>query len=341
MAIGILDGNSQQLTLQSSLVATGTSADVFTFQNPPTGLTWTGTLSVAPALVSLSTPATALFTATIGSSNWGEWGGNSVYGPVQCNSSQQLVVACSGLTPGVPYICTWVGSSDPSNKVQPIYPAANSTALTASIQAVPPGQIATFPAMASLSQTITVPAGTRTLIIQDLIGGALSATPILDVKGSQSLLTYYDAPFYLGAVGDSYTAIVPVNPAVDSSYIVQVYGGTETHTVTISGDTTQYDESVFYNDTINVTSTAAVGTTTLVTGPARLLTAQVEAAAAGVNSARLRIGTQIILTADSTAASSATTEAISFPPNVIVPAGATADAVIVGSGIVSATWAYP
>ena len=160
------------------------------------------------------------------------------------------------------------------------------------------------------------------------------------MTGTQSLLTYYDAPFYLGAVGDSYTAIVPVNPAVDSSYLVQVFGGTETHTVTISGDAELYDESVFYNGTVQEVHTSVVATSqTLVAGPVRILAAAV-AVANAASTALLIIDGATALRVDASS-SETNTATLSFPPKVIVPAATVVQYTITGGGHVSLTYAYP
>ena len=349
MAIGILDGQSQQLTLQASLIATGTATDVFTFQNPPTGLTWTGTLSVAPANVALSTPAGALFTTSIGSTNWGEWGGNSVYGPVQCNSSQQLVIACSGLTAGVAYIATWVGSSDPSNKVQPIYPAANSTALTSTTYQAPPGVI--LPAAAYTASggnvTLTVPitASVRTLLLFISSNpGALGCTGVV-VTGLQSGMVYYNQPPYLpGNIGTapSYTVVVPVAPALDTSVRVSFTFTTAAWqgTLGVSGDTAEYPESLFYNGTLQEFHTATVATTALcLNGPFRILTASCGVANAAQTAVLLLDGVAALRVDSNT--TETLTASLAFPPNTIVPAGANALYTIVGGGYVSFTYAYP
>jgi hypothetical protein len=125
-----LGPGSQQLN-QSKTVVTSASGSTatFTFQSPPAGMTWTGTLWCANA------PTGAVFIATIGAQSWGEWGGNSVYGPVQAfgTGSQQLVVTATGLASSTSYTLNWVGSSDNESLVGPVFPDANSTALTAAI----------------------------------------------------------------------------------------------------------------------------------------------------------------------------------------------------------------
>lgn len=123
---------TQQLNETASAKSDANGNAVFTFESPPSGKTWTGTLTCAGA------PVTAIFLATIGATSWGDWAGNSVAGPVQCfgSGAQQLVVTATGLTPATSYALVWAGSSDDTASVQPIFPDANSSAVAASIAGV-------------------------------------------------------------------------------------------------------------------------------------------------------------------------------------------------------------
>ena len=123
----------------------------FTFPNTPQGYTWTGTLSCASANTG------TVFYATVGGTPWGEWGGNSVFGPVQAQSMQQLVVTATGLTQGSVYTLNWVGSSDPIGTVAAIWPDSNSTALTAQISGTVPisGSVTTTGSVTTLPGSIT------------------------------------------------------------------------------------------------------------------------------------------------------------------------------------------
>jgi hypothetical protein len=118
-----LSPSTQQLNQSVSAVSDVNGKATFTFQNPPQGLTWTGTLTCGGA------PNTAVFTANIGATDWGDWAGDSVYGPVQAQSMQQLVVTVVNLTPSTTYDLEWNGSSDPSALVQPVWPDSNISAL--------------------------------------------------------------------------------------------------------------------------------------------------------------------------------------------------------------------
>ena len=125
---------SQILSRTQSFNTNASGAATITFPNPPAGFTWTGTLSCALASTG------SVFLATVGGVSWGEWGGNSVYGPVQVlgNGGQQLVVTVTGLAASTNYVLQWNGSSDPSYLVAAVWPDSNSTALTAQISGTVP-----------------------------------------------------------------------------------------------------------------------------------------------------------------------------------------------------------
>lgn len=101
----------------------------FTFPSPPAGTSWTGTLSCAGA------PVSAVFTAAVGATSWGSWGGSSVFGPIQVfgQGSEVLTVTATGLVAGTTYEVFLLGSSDTSVNVAPVWPDTNASALTASI----------------------------------------------------------------------------------------------------------------------------------------------------------------------------------------------------------------
>ena len=337
MTIGLLSGGSQQLSKTTSVQGTGTD-DSFTFEFPPTGLIWTGTLSCPTA------PPGSIFQAVIGGTSWGEWGGNSVFGPVQALSAQQLVVTAQGLTAGVTYVLTWIGSSDPTNVVQPIYPSANSTALTALTSGIPPGLIygpEPLVSVAGFSGFANIPLASfvRTLSVVVTSNG-LTAYDVTNVKvyGDQSGLTYYDQPPYLRTIsGIGHLCVMPIASSIDTSVsVVFAFAAGSPHDVYFSlyGDNSTYDESLFYNGVPQRSSSAA--SVTLTTGPCRILSAFVEVTAA--QSCVITVGGLNLLRADGGAAPG--TYAITFPQPYIVPLGviiATSGA-SVQSGI---TYAYP
>ena len=120
--------------LSQTLAATSNASGVasWTFPSPPNGFTWTGTLTCASA------PIGAVFLATVGGVSWGDWGANSVYGPVQVlgAGSQQLVVTATNLTANTTYTLQWNGSSDPSDLVAAVWPDVNTSGLQATIAGI-------------------------------------------------------------------------------------------------------------------------------------------------------------------------------------------------------------
>ena len=261
---------TQQLTLSTSAVASATGTATFTFQSPPQGVTWTGTLTCA------GSPATSIFLAVIGATSWGDWAGASVYGPVQAFGMEQLIVTATGLTSGVSYDLEWTGSSDASTQVQPIFPDPVSSAQT--VQFAQGTQLFSG---ASLSQTggvislppITLPSNIRTLIVTTLDNSGFHIPSYVSVASLDGTRFYYEQPPYLYSFPGTASSCVicPVNTVLDPAVIIQFFVPlvADTYTIKVFGDTAQYDESVFYNGP--VTTVSASGPGTIVYGPCRLL----------------------------------------------------------------------
>lgn len=135
---GPLSSQSQLLSQTQAFTTNASGAATISFPSPPQGFTWTGTLNCATATTG------AVFLASVGAVSWGEWGGNSVYGPIQVlgAGSQQLFVTVTGLAANTSYVLQWNGSSDPSESVAAVWPDANSTALTAQISGTVPVSVA-------------------------------------------------------------------------------------------------------------------------------------------------------------------------------------------------------
>jgi hypothetical protein len=268
-----------------------------------------------------------------------------VYGPVQAvgAGSQQLKITASGLLPGQSYVLTWIGSSDPSHVVQPLYPTANSTALTASTVLPPPGLFygpVTGAGGGGFLANITPPAGTRTIVLQVNASGTGITPPSVSVRGNTSGIYYYDQQPYLGNIfsSNSWTMVIPIVTAIDSLFNV-VVGAVPAvgFTVNAYADSNIYDESVFYNGPTSSTTLTVSGT--LVTGPARLLTLNIDTGPS--QSGEVLIAGTTVLRVDTTATVNST-PTLTFPANTLIPSGTNVTfAVGAGTPIASASWAYP
>ena len=330
---------------QSQLVANGTADGngnvTITFPQVNVGATFSGTLSVPASELNVN------WTVEVNGTPVAAITGASGYGTVQITTSDVLVITASNATPGEQYQAVLRGvlhfAGAPSLIPTPTTVAVNQVA------AAPPGQIATFPATGSGSafseSTGTIADNVRTLIVQDKVTGVPFAPgflPNLEVTGDDSGLIYWDQPFYLANTGGAIlTANVRINPAIDSSYTVAIAAvAGDTHTVTISGDSEAFDDSGFYNGTVQEVHTAVVATSqTLVAGPVRILAAAVAVANAAATAILIIDGaTALRVDASSSETNTAT---LSFPPKVIVPAATVVQYTITGGGHVSLTYAYP
>ena len=194
-----------------------------------------------------------------------------------------------------------------------------------------------------------MPPTIRTLIVKFVwqIPTTQLVIPDIKIQGAYSLILYYKAPPYLysfivsgpntivtGAV------IVPINSLLDPQINITIYktSGPAT-TVSISatayGDTALFDESTFYNGPLQV-SGPLVGV--ILSGPARLLTATLEAYGATAAALSIDAGQQL-LHVDGLAGQN-NVVSLSFPPNTILSSGQ-ALTVSGGSPVCTIGWAYP
>ena len=337
-----LSASSMQLTEVANATANSTGSASFAFPGTPNGSTWTGTIACESA------PPAAVFVATIGATAWGDWAGSSIGGPIQAFGMQTLVVTATGLTPGVDYLMTWTGSADPAGLAAPIWPDPTSSAQT--VQFASPstmfGPAAVTAVGGLVNQQVTIPAGIRTLLIFIQSNpGALTCTGV-SVVGATSSMIYYNQPPYLpGNIGTapSYLVVVPVAPAIDPvvtvvfSFVTAAWQGT----IEIGGDSAIYDESVFYNGTAKTIATVAVGATTLLTGPARLLSCYAGCGAAAGSSSLVRVNGAVAVEAANGAGAFPQNVPLTFPDDTILQAGATVTATITTSGVGSVVYAYP
>lgn len=198
---------------------------------------------------------------------------------------------------------------------------------------------------------IAITPSTRTLVLSGSSPLAASNL-IVGVRGVQSGLLYRStapasAPYLVSQGGTAWQCVVPVSGVADTSVNVIVEnnaGSNMALTLTVAADTSQYDESIFYNGVIQTASAIAVNTNSIIlTGPARLLTAFVEAGTGTTGSAEITLGGQILVRADIiNTALTAISVPLTFPENTILRSGAQlilqAAALTAVAGV---TYAYP
>jgi hypothetical protein len=163
---------------------------------------------------------------------------------------------------------------------------------------------------------------------------------VVQVRGNTSGIYYYDQQPYLGNIfsSNSWTMVIPIVTAIDNSFNVTVGAVPAVgFTVNAYADSNIYDESVFYNGPTSSTTLTVAGT--LITGPARLLTLNIDAGSSQTGEV-LIAGTRV-LRVDTTATVNST-PTLTFPANTLIPSGTTVTfAVGAGTPIASASWAYP
>lgn len=323
-----LSPSSRQLRQVANATANNKGVINFTFNAPPTGFTWTGTLSCTNA------PASASFTASIGGINWAQWNGESVGGPIQLFRGDVLTVAATGLSPNTEYLLWLIGTEDESGLPGPVWPDP-----TASLASFVPATATQLFLGTTIPFTATVPPATRTLIVQVFVPVGNTMT-LLTVTGGETGFPYYNQAAYLSAgigSGTQYLVIVPIVAALDTTVIVTPFLTGGTCTTTLFGDSTEYDESIFYNGVPVATSTTATSVSLFV-GPGRLLSADLNANGAG--SASMSIGGVIVANVSPPAGVYATTQH-DFPQPFIIPFGVQVGATITAPGRVSISTAFP
>jgi hypothetical protein len=333
---------TQQLNAPTSTTATAIGTATFTFQSPPTGLTWTGTLSCAGA------PASAIFIATVGATPWGDWAGNSVYGPVQCLSNQQLVVTATGLTPFTSYEMVWSGSSDAEGMVQPIWPDTNVSAQSVQFSAGT-SLLSVAAAVSGTAYSFQVPVTVRTLNLLIIPKDATNLPTNVFVGNFTGApagvpVFYNEIPYLFQHDPLASVVVVPIAPfflsnlATTAAEIIVTGTSVGGYSVQVFGDTAQYPESIFYNG-VPTTATqvlAAGGSVTVLNGPARLLALDVTAS--GGASVSLQVAGNGLLNAPSGGYSPLT-----LPPNTLLAKGQSVVLIQSGAGATlgAALYAYP
>lgn len=318
--------NTQQLNETATAMSSPTGTATFTFLAPAAGEVWSGTLA-AP-----SAPTSAAFVATVGTVQWAQWAGAATAGPVQMFVQQALQVTATGLLPLTEYQVNLIGTRDTDGLPAPLWPDPTTSSAVTLVGPIPVFSNVAENLVSGVPIIIDVPPAVRTLILQITNDNNTDTTTNVEVNAGPN---YYNAPPYLVSVGlltnNGCTVIVPL-PVTVAIATVTVTTSAGNYALTVSGDNTLYDESVFYNGVPSGETTAS--SATLINGPCRLLTGQVSAGTGGVGS--LVVDGVIIASATGVGAT-----ALTFPQPYIVPTGQSVTATIGAPARVSITTAYP
>lgn len=242
---------------------------------------------------------------------------------------------------------TWYAPGENPEGAWPVSLTANALAaeLTGISVVVPPppgllsGPVTSIATRTSM--TVPITPETRTLIV--ICASQAGATKPVDrvsVFGFTSLLTFYDGPPYLIRGSAFSQTIVPIMGAIDTAMAVIIdttdpAGAFEYSTY---GDSTEYDESIFYNGSLQAAnqSRATAGTTPILTGPARILTLAAEAE--GGAAAFLQLGATPLLPTGTNGRGQ-----LALPPETILKVGDVLELVQTGAGTSTAAvgFAYP
>ena len=198
------------------------------------------------------------------------------------------------------------------------------------------------------ANTVPLPPTTRTVVVSATwLSGVVTLAPQIIVEGATSGIQYHINNAYLASsfVGSTlWVAVVPITSTIDTALTITVTGTVgETFVLTVYGDTAQYPESVLYNGRAGaaVAARTVAGITTILNGPARILTAEVHSDAAAVNAVIVWDGAEI-LHANATAAQQISST-LTFPPNTLLSAGSSISLTTFGTGAATGTVlsAYP
>ena len=198
------------------------------------------------------------------------------------------------------------------------------------------------------ANTVPLPPTTRTVVVSATwLSGVNAGPPQIIVEGATSEIQYHYDNAYLTSsfVGSTlWVAVVPITSTIDTSLTITVTGTVgENFGLSVYGDTAQYPESVLYNGRASASKAtrATAGTTVLLNGPARLLTAEVRSTSPIVNAFILWDGAEILhANANATSQISST---LTFPPNTLLSPGSTIALLTVGAdaGVGTVVSAYP
>lgn len=201
---------------------------------------------------------------------------------------------------------------------------------------------------------LDIPDNIRTLLVSiqsTLNEGVEPNQPKLSCSGLTSQWNYYgegrfQEPYLLQSSPLSCLVVIPVNPGMDPQVLLDIQFGVSSvvdFNIVVVGDTAQYKEDVFYNGIPQVGADilTGAGNATLLTGPARLLTASLSVQGGAIGA--IQFAGQNLLLTGSEAGGPPAILPMPLPPNFIIPYGTTVNLSQSGSGSVagSISYAYP
>lgn len=115
--------------IQTEVADTDTTA-TFLFDYIPVSQTWTFAMNCPTA------PDTAVFTATSGGNNYGQFRGNNTWGPIQLSGGDRLQITATGLVPGAQYTASIQGTAYTSEDADPVWPTAYAESISTATEQI-------------------------------------------------------------------------------------------------------------------------------------------------------------------------------------------------------------
>ena len=256
-------------------------------------------------------------------------GGNASYGTLQVRDTDVLRLVGSGLAPGTQYQGVLTGNLVYGTSAPVIPTPTASSVVAASIQNEPgviaSGSVASSGIGNQASFAIPVGPTVRTLTIVVTGTGTATLSGQFAVYGSTSALEYRTVPYLQGSNSPphEYIDVVEIVAGLDSSIQVDTFwsAGT-TVTYQVFADSIEVDERQFYTGVpiVIAESSNTPGTTTIVTGPRRILAVTLTP---GTNVAQINWGGDGLIVAP------AATIVLPLPANTLLEAGQTIDLLVV------------
>lgn len=293
---------SRQLNKNAIATTDAFGNATFTFDAPDAGTVWTGTISCP------TSPAGAMFIASVALQQWCQWNGAVTAGPVQLFANQHLTVVAAGLQPTTQYALILIGSIDPTSSppagVWPD-PTSSSSIVPATAQLVYNNDNVNSQLSSGTTYTYNVPPAGRTLILAITAFSGQSVTNVvaqgLGPSGTPfGFVPLYNQPPYIGNTVTPFlneVVVIPIEVPLATVLITVTISGSFGYNIAVYSDAQAYTEANFYNGPITPKSISGAQTgTVLATGPCRLLSAYANSATGGPSATVLVNGQAVLVT---------------------------------------------